>query len=225
MVHLDCEELKQGLALKAKTYADLFLKKVINRHHEQNLQWVIFLWHSLPKLPSVFLNALTLMQTKYCCFCSKDLLWIWNHRRESSESSREYRGHDADAWFHTVHKDRGYCRTEWKNKGKLPNDWFYLLYLIHISQEFIDFSHSIPILTSNTTTLCSDRKPTTDWSTSWMSTSLSQRIWSLIQPSFSGPKKFSKPSSWMMRYGSLSAFIAIYHGWVFFTMTWSWASL
>uniref|UniRef100_A0A8D3BWT9 Dynein axonemal heavy chain 12 n=1 Tax=Scophthalmus maximus TaxID=52904 RepID=A0A8D3BWT9_SCOMX len=38
MVHLDCEELKQGLALKAKTYADLFLKKVINRHHEQNLQ-------------------------------------------------------------------------------------------------------------------------------------------------------------------------------------------
>uniref|UniRef100_A0A8D3BVT1 Dynein axonemal heavy chain 12 n=1 Tax=Scophthalmus maximus TaxID=52904 RepID=A0A8D3BVT1_SCOMX len=34
MVHLDCEELKQGLALKAKTYADLFLKKVINRHHE-----------------------------------------------------------------------------------------------------------------------------------------------------------------------------------------------
>ncbi|XP_071332600.1 dynein axonemal heavy chain 12 [Trachinotus anak] len=38
MVHLDCEELKQGLANKAKTYAEILLKKMITSHHEQNLQ-------------------------------------------------------------------------------------------------------------------------------------------------------------------------------------------
>lgn len=40
MVHLDCEELKQGLANKAKNYAELLLKKLITSHHEQNLQLV-----------------------------------------------------------------------------------------------------------------------------------------------------------------------------------------
>uniref|UniRef100_A0A4W6E1J2 Dynein axonemal heavy chain 12 n=1 Tax=Lates calcarifer TaxID=8187 RepID=A0A4W6E1J2_LATCA len=38
MVHLDCEELKQGLANKAKTYAEILLKKMITSHREQNLQ-------------------------------------------------------------------------------------------------------------------------------------------------------------------------------------------
>ncbi|XP_040909250.1 dynein heavy chain 12, axonemal [Toxotes jaculatrix] len=38
MVHLDCEELKQGLANKAKTYAELLLKKLMTSHREQNLQ-------------------------------------------------------------------------------------------------------------------------------------------------------------------------------------------
>ncbi|XP_054464751.1 dynein axonemal heavy chain 12 [Anoplopoma fimbria] len=38
MVHLDCEELKQGLANKAKNYAEILLKKVITSHREQNLQ-------------------------------------------------------------------------------------------------------------------------------------------------------------------------------------------
>ncbi|XP_026189143.1 dynein heavy chain 12, axonemal isoform X3 [Mastacembelus armatus] len=38
MVHLDCEELKQGLANKAKTYAEILLKKLITSHREQNLQ-------------------------------------------------------------------------------------------------------------------------------------------------------------------------------------------
>ncbi|XP_060913896.1 dynein axonemal heavy chain 12 [Labrus mixtus] len=38
MVHLDCEELKQGLANKAKNYAEILLKKLIISHREQNLQ-------------------------------------------------------------------------------------------------------------------------------------------------------------------------------------------
>ncbi|XP_067448608.1 dynein axonemal heavy chain 12 [Thunnus thynnus] len=38
MVHLDCEELKQGLANKAKNYAEILLKKLITSHRAQNLQ-------------------------------------------------------------------------------------------------------------------------------------------------------------------------------------------
>uniref|UniRef100_A0A8C9Y7R2 Dynein axonemal heavy chain 12 n=1 Tax=Sander lucioperca TaxID=283035 RepID=A0A8C9Y7R2_SANLU len=38
MVHLDCEELKQGLANKANNYAQILLKKLITSHREQNLQ-------------------------------------------------------------------------------------------------------------------------------------------------------------------------------------------
>ncbi|KAG7518207.1 dynein heavy chain 12, axonemal [Solea senegalensis] len=38
MVHLDCEELKQGLVNKARAYAETFLKKVLVNHREQNLQ-------------------------------------------------------------------------------------------------------------------------------------------------------------------------------------------
>ncbi|XP_028438243.1 dynein heavy chain 12, axonemal isoform X1 [Perca flavescens] len=38
MVHLDCEDLKQGLANKANNYAQILLKKLITSHHEQNLQ-------------------------------------------------------------------------------------------------------------------------------------------------------------------------------------------
>ncbi|XP_061590831.1 dynein axonemal heavy chain 12 [Cololabis saira] len=37
MVHLDCEELKQGLANKAETFAKLLLEKVATIHREQNL--------------------------------------------------------------------------------------------------------------------------------------------------------------------------------------------
>uniref|UniRef100_A0A3Q3KD74 Dynein heavy chain linker domain-containing protein n=1 Tax=Monopterus albus TaxID=43700 RepID=A0A3Q3KD74_MONAL len=38
MVHLDCEELKQGLSNKAENYAEILLKKLISSHREQNLQ-------------------------------------------------------------------------------------------------------------------------------------------------------------------------------------------
>uniref|UniRef100_A0A3Q1B603 Dynein axonemal heavy chain 12 n=1 Tax=Amphiprion ocellaris TaxID=80972 RepID=A0A3Q1B603_AMPOC len=38
MVHLDCEELKQGLANKAKTYAEMLLNKLVTSHRELNLQ-------------------------------------------------------------------------------------------------------------------------------------------------------------------------------------------
>ena len=38
MVHLDCEELKQGLAKKAKHFADVLIKKLVNNHRELNLQ-------------------------------------------------------------------------------------------------------------------------------------------------------------------------------------------
>lgn len=37
MVHLECEELKQGLANKARTYANILLKKLVTSHHEENL--------------------------------------------------------------------------------------------------------------------------------------------------------------------------------------------
>lgn len=40
MVHLDCEELKQGLANKARNYAEVLLKQMITSHREQNLKWV-----------------------------------------------------------------------------------------------------------------------------------------------------------------------------------------
>ncbi|XP_068180564.1 dynein axonemal heavy chain 12 [Antennarius striatus] len=38
MVQLDCEELKQGLAKRAKNYAEILLKKLAATHREQNLQ-------------------------------------------------------------------------------------------------------------------------------------------------------------------------------------------
>lgn len=38
MVHLNCEELKQGLANKARSFANLLLKKMSSSHREQNLQ-------------------------------------------------------------------------------------------------------------------------------------------------------------------------------------------
>lgn len=38
MVHLDCEELKQGLANKAKNFAEMLIKKLVNNHCELNLQ-------------------------------------------------------------------------------------------------------------------------------------------------------------------------------------------
>ncbi|XP_031701028.1 dynein heavy chain 12, axonemal isoform X2 [Anarrhichthys ocellatus] len=38
MVHLDCEELKLGLANKAQNYAEILVKKVIASHRELNLQ-------------------------------------------------------------------------------------------------------------------------------------------------------------------------------------------
>lgn len=37
MVQLDCEELKQGLANKAKGYADLLLEKLVIRQRQQSL--------------------------------------------------------------------------------------------------------------------------------------------------------------------------------------------
>ncbi|XP_076022383.1 dynein axonemal heavy chain 12 [Genypterus blacodes] len=37
MVHLDCEELKQGLANKARNFAEILLKKLASSHREQNL--------------------------------------------------------------------------------------------------------------------------------------------------------------------------------------------
>lgn len=40
MVHLDCEELKQGLAKKAKNYAEKLLERVITTHREQTLKLV-----------------------------------------------------------------------------------------------------------------------------------------------------------------------------------------
>lgn len=40
MIHLDCEELKQGLAKKAKNYAEKLLERVITSHQQQTLQLV-----------------------------------------------------------------------------------------------------------------------------------------------------------------------------------------
>ncbi|KAM4563453.1 dynein axonemal heavy chain 12 isoform 1-T1 [Odontesthes bonariensis] len=37
MVHLDCEELKQGLSNKARSFADILLKKLVTRNREQNV--------------------------------------------------------------------------------------------------------------------------------------------------------------------------------------------
>lgn len=42
MIHLDCEELKQGLAKKAKNYAEKLLERVIATHREQTLKLVTF---------------------------------------------------------------------------------------------------------------------------------------------------------------------------------------
>uniref|UniRef100_A0AAV2LX57 Dynein heavy chain n=1 Tax=Knipowitschia caucasica TaxID=637954 RepID=A0AAV2LX57_KNICA len=38
MVHLDCEELKQGLANKAKHFAQVLIKKLLNNHRKLNLE-------------------------------------------------------------------------------------------------------------------------------------------------------------------------------------------
>ena len=38
MVRLDCEELKQGLAKKAKTFAEILVEQLITSHREHSLQ-------------------------------------------------------------------------------------------------------------------------------------------------------------------------------------------
>lgn len=43
MIHLDCEELKQGLAKKAKNYAEKLLERMITTHRQQTLKFVTFL--------------------------------------------------------------------------------------------------------------------------------------------------------------------------------------
>lgn len=66
---------------------------------------------------------------------------------------------------------------------------------------------------------CVDRRHTVDWSTSWMSTSSSQRIWSLIRQSFSGHRKSSMHLSLVMRWCSSfcrQEYIIV----VFLRMTW-----
>lgn len=40
MVHLDCEELKQGLVSKANSYAEVLLEKMITSLREENKQSV-----------------------------------------------------------------------------------------------------------------------------------------------------------------------------------------
>lgn len=42
MIHLDCEELKQGLAKKAKNYAEKLLERMITTHQQQTLKLVTF---------------------------------------------------------------------------------------------------------------------------------------------------------------------------------------
>lgn len=42
MIHLDCEELKQGLAKKAKNYAEKLLERMITTHRQQTLKLVTF---------------------------------------------------------------------------------------------------------------------------------------------------------------------------------------
>ena len=42
MIHLDCEELKQGLAKKAKSYAEKLLERIITTHRQQTLKLVTF---------------------------------------------------------------------------------------------------------------------------------------------------------------------------------------
>lgn len=40
MIHLDCEELKQGLAKKAKNYAEKLLERMITTHRQDTLKLV-----------------------------------------------------------------------------------------------------------------------------------------------------------------------------------------
>lgn len=42
MIHLDCEELKQGLAKKAKSYAEKLLERMITTHRQQTLKLATF---------------------------------------------------------------------------------------------------------------------------------------------------------------------------------------
>lgn len=49
MIHLDCEELKQGLAKKAKNYAQKLLEKVITSHQQQTLKLVTVVKYFLKK--------------------------------------------------------------------------------------------------------------------------------------------------------------------------------
>lgn len=50
MIHLDCEELKQGLAKKAKNYAEKLLEKVITSHQQQTLKLVTVAKYFLQKM-------------------------------------------------------------------------------------------------------------------------------------------------------------------------------
>lgn len=53
MVQLDCEGLQQGLANKAKSYADILLKKLATDHHNENLEWVSSRGSCRPALKSL----------------------------------------------------------------------------------------------------------------------------------------------------------------------------
>lgn len=72
MVHLDCEELKQGLANKAKNYAKILLEELNTSHREQNLQLVPcnILWQNCPlvfKNEQIFLLTIFLVSLQRIC--------------------------------------------------------------------------------------------------------------------------------------------------------------
>lgn len=53
MIHLDCEELKQGLAKKARNYAEKLLERVITSHQQQTLQLVTVVRYFLKEIVSL----------------------------------------------------------------------------------------------------------------------------------------------------------------------------
>ena len=44
MIHLDCDDLKRGLANAARGLADILLERVVTDHRNENRRWEVCVW-------------------------------------------------------------------------------------------------------------------------------------------------------------------------------------
>lgn len=199
MIHLDCEELKQGLAKKAKNYAEKLLEMVITSHQQQTLQLVTVVKYFLKEIVS-------LTNYSWPIFCDlffppfKRICVDFETIRDTALKPLE-NTNDIIELIDYINYTKTQGIPELKEKIQVTmtpaspalsyTDWLFI-----------------------TSTLCFDRRSTVDSSISVKSTLLRGMKWSLMQKFLYGQRKSSASLSSAMRYSSLTLcniFYCLFH--------------